>query len=75
LTLFLATERLVKAVVGPEAFESREEIPDNHHYVSEGFLRPERLQFYIDTVRKEAQKHWARLADEEEFDLFPEVHP
>ncbi len=71
-TLFSATKRFVQAVVGPDAWES--EGPDGDtRYMSEGLLRPDKLQFYFNCVNNETRKQFARLAEMEEFDLFPEV--
>jgi hypothetical protein len=61
----------VEAVIGSEPFG--DDGPSAHKYVAEGFLKHDRLQFYYDTVRNEAQKQWQRLAEMDSFDLFPEV--
>eukprot|EP00029_Vermamoeba_vermiformis_P012270 TRINITY_DN7083_c0_g1_i1.p1 TRINITY_DN7083_c0_g1~~TRINITY_DN7083_c0_g1_i1.p1 ORF type:complete len:470 (-),score=96.83 TRINITY_DN7083_c0_g1_i1:55-1464(-) len=67
-----ATKRFVQAVVGPDAWES--EGPDGDpRYMSEGLLRPDKLQFYFNCVNNETRKQFARLAEMEEFDLFPEI--
>lgn len=69
----LATKRFTQAVIGPEAFMTEVSRPDTHKYITEGFVRNERLQYYVDTVRQETNKQIARLAGLESFDLFPEV--
>ena len=59
-------------MVGPDAWES--EGPDGDtRYMSEGMMRPDKLQFYFNCVNAETRKQFARLAEMEEFDLFPEV--
>lgn len=59
------------AVIGPEGFST--EGPDHHKYITEGFIRADRLQAYLDRVKAETAKHLKRLASMDSFDLFPEV--
>jgi sterol 14-demethylase len=68
-----STKRFTQAVIGPEAFMTEVSRPDTHKYITEGFVRNERLQYYVDTVRQETNKQIARLAGLESFDLFPEI--